>query len=219
MDNSPGIVRRRVIEVLLVIAVVVTLTFSTAIAGPDDAYKDMPGYVDFDAMGVLGDTEPKVEVFLKGPLLRMAIEALRHEDPDLVDALSGIQLVRVHVFEIDGRNYDDIKDKTDAAVKNLEKKGWEVTVRVRERHERITIHMLPGKDDESLEGLVVTVLDEYDEAVFVNIVGTINVADIGKVIHAFDDDINIRFSGNDDDDDGDEKKEEEKKKRGRTYNP
>lgn len=215
MNNKTGIMRWRVAGMLLIVAVVLPFTLTAAIAAPDDAYKKLPGYVDFDAMGMFGDAEPKVEVFLRGPLLKMAIEVLRHEDPELVDVLAGIQLVRVYVFEIDGPEYDNLKDKTETATRGLEKKGWEMAVRVRERHERITIHMLPGKNDETLEGLVVTVLDEHDEAVFVNIVGTLNVKDIGRIVNAFDDGFNIHISG--DDDDSDEEAEERRKKR--AYNP
>ncbi|MCZ6767283.1 MAG: DUF4252 domain-containing protein [bacterium] len=214
MNKSLGIVRRRVIEVLLIIAVVLPFTFSNAIAAPDDEYKKLPGYVDFDAMGIFGNAEPKVEVFLRGPLLKMAIEALRHEDPELVDVLAGIQLVRVHVF--DSLDYDDMKDKTESAVRTLEKKGWELAVRVREHDESITIHMLPGKNDETLEGLVVMVVEGDDEAVFVNIVGTLNVKDIGRIVNAFDDDIRIHISDDDDDDDDEEAAKRRKK---RAYNP
>lgn len=155
-------------------------------AGPDDEYKKMPGYVDFDAMNAFGDREATVEVFLRGALLKMAIEACRFEEPELANALEGVRLVRVHVFDIEGEDEKQLRDSTSKVAKDLEKKGWEIAVRVREDDEQVYIYALPGKGEESIDGLVVMVVEDDDEAIFINIVGSINPEDIGRLGRTFD---------------------------------
>ena len=48
----------------------------------------------------------------------------------------------------------------------------------------MNIYMLPGKGD-NIDGLVVMVVSDDDEAVFVNVVGTIDPAQIGRIGHSF----------------------------------
>ena len=173
---------RGVIACAALSLVVLALVAPGAAAAPKDDYKKMPGYVDFDRMNVFGDLESTVEVFLKGPLLSMAVEAVRHDDPDVAEMLAGLKLVRVHVFDLDGDLGRDLIEKSDKLSKQLEKKGWEMAVRVREEDQHVHIYMLPGKNN-NIDGLVVMVVDDDDEAVFVNIVGTIDPAQIGRLGH------------------------------------
>ncbi len=173
---------RGVITCAVLSLAILALVAPGAAAAPKDDYKKLPGYVDFEGMNVFGDLESTVEVFLKGPLLSMAVEAVRHDDPDVAEMLAGLKLIRVHVFDLVGDVGRDLIEKSDRLSKELEKKGWEMAVRVRERDEHVHIYLLPGKDN-NIDGLVVMVVDDDDEAVFVNIVGTIDPAKIGRLGH------------------------------------
>ena len=59
-----------------------------------------------------------------------------------------------------------------------------MAVRVREEDEDVHIYMLPGKGD-NIDGLVVMVVTDDDEAVFINVVGTIDPVQIGRIGHSF----------------------------------
>ncbi len=150
--------------------------------GSDESYKKSPGYVDFDP--IIGDMESKVEVFLKGSLLVLAREAVRDDDPELSDLLSKISYVHVQVFPVDETSAPALKEKTRDVAKHLEKKGWEMTVRVREDDEQVLIYLLPGKSDQ-IQGVVVMVVEDGEEAAFINVVGDINPAEIGKLGRTF----------------------------------
>ena len=164
------------------LALLIALAPVAATAESEETYKRSPGYVDFDP--ILGDMESSVEVFLKGSLLVIAREAVRDEDPELGDLLSKISYVRVQVFPVEETTASVLKDKTREVAKQLEKKGWEMTVRVREEGEQVLIYLLPGKKDE-IQGLVVMVVEDDEDAVFINVVGDISPAEIGRIGRAF----------------------------------
>lgn len=192
--------------------VLVVLFAAPALADPGDEYKKMAGYVDFEELGLVNEFEPSIEVFLKGPLLKLAREAVKHDEPDLAGALDNIKLIRVNVFdldEIDGFDTKDLLQRTKKLATNLEKQGWEIAIRVRERHEHVYVYLLPGKN-EDIDGLVVMVIEDDDQAVFVNIVGTIDPEQIGRIGHSIHiDGVNLDHL----DDYYDDKKEEKEKKK------
>ena len=160
-------------------AIVVALVASAAFGAPKEEYEKMPGYVDFSQLGLNG-LEARVEVFLKGPLLKMAREAVKSDEPELAGALDGVKLVRVNVFPMDDIDAKDLEAKTKKLASALEKKGWEMAVRVREEDQNVYIYLLPT-ENELIDGLVVMVVDADDEAVFVNIVGRIDPEQIGRI--------------------------------------
>jgi len=163
-----------------------------------DDYKKHPGYVDFEAMGVFGDLESAVEVLLKGPMLDIAKNAVEEDDPELAGVLGGLKLVRVQVFNLDRSSTKEVRERTKAAAAELEKRGWEIMVRVREDDENVYVYTLPSKKGDMIDGMVVMVVDDGDEAVFVNIAGTIDPAQMGKLGESFHlnelGDINIDFN-------------------------
>jgi hypothetical protein len=177
---------KRYVLYILTATAWISLFAATAAADPDEEYKKMAGYVDFEQLGLVTQFEPSIEVFLKGPLLKLAREAVKHDEPDLAGALDKIKLIRVNVFdlsEIEGFDNKDLSEKTKKLASNLEKKGWEIAVRVRERDEHVYVYLLPGKN-EAIDGLVVMAIEDDDQAVFVNIVGTIDPEQIGRIGHS-----------------------------------
>ena len=165
---------------------------------PKEDYKKMPGYVEFGELKLLAGVEPSVEVLLRGPLLKLCQEAVRHDEPDLASALDEIRFVHVEVFPLDEVDTEGLSDNAKQLASGLEKKGWEMAVRVREDDEEVYIYILPGKK-ENIEGLVVMVLEDDDEAVLVNIVGNIDPAQIGRIGRSLDID-ELEFYGKDSDD-------------------
>jgi hypothetical protein len=176
-------------------------------------YTKLPGYVDFGAMEIFGDVEATVEVFLKGSLLAMARAAVADEDPELEHMLANIQYIHVQVFELDDVDSKQVMTKTKEVAKQLDKRGWEIAVRVREDDEHVYVYLLPGKDND-IAGLVVMAVEEDDEAAFVNIVGNINPENIGKLGRTFHmDSIDIDWDDVHADHDDNNKKEDKRDKR------
>ena len=158
-----------------------------AVAMAADDYKRHPGYVDFEKMGIFGGTEATIEVILKGSILNLVREATREEDPDLSDMIDNIKFIHVQVFPVDELDLTALENKIERAAKKLEKDGWEVVVRVRDKKEdeQVYLYILPTKSDQIISGLVVMVISQDEEAVFINVVGDLDPAQIGKLGDTF----------------------------------
>lgn len=159
---------------------------SPAMSDNDRKLKKHPGYVDFSAAEMFED-EAKVEVYLREPLLKLASKFMKEEDPELYGILSKLMLVRVQVFDINRAQVTKAQEITDKTSKDLDSKGWERIVRVREEDEHVDVYLRPSDDFEKVLGIAVMVVSaDDDEAVFVNIVGEINPEDIGRLGEHFD---------------------------------
>lgn len=183
MKRTLGILPRLAL-VSLIVTVGAGVGFHTAFAAPEKDYSKMPGYVDFDAMKIFDGVESSIEVYLKGSLLVLVREAVKEDDPELGDLLSEIETVRVQVFPLDGMDSERVMEKTSEMGRQLEKKGWEIAVRVREDDEQVHVYLLPGKND-NIAGMVVMVVEDDDEATFVNIVGNFDPSEIGRIGRSF----------------------------------
>ena len=109
---------------LITVLVVVLLTcfiFSNVMANDDEKIKKHPGYVDFDKIKIPKDAEESVEVYVRGPLLKLVAAVTEKEDPALSKMLEKMLLIRVNTFSIDDKMAQDLKTKVDAiAAWNIE---------------------------------------------------------------------------------------------------
>lgn len=151
--------------------------------------EQMPGYVDFAMFGLGANQEPTVEVNLSGPMLKLAALA-SDDDEDLGSMLSGLAGIYVRTYEMDDTSPAGFEKAISSISQHLQKSGWETIVKVRERDERA--HIAIKMDGDNIVGMTVLAMDENDkdnEVVFVNIVGLIDLARIGRMGRHFDIDI------------------------------
>jgi len=183
----------------LLFTLIVFLSFAlltTCLFADDKKIKKHPGYVNFDEIDIPEDAEETVEVYIRGPLLRLIAKATEHEEPGVSEILEKLLLIRVNTFSIDGALADNLKPKISKIEKDLEKQKWEKVVRAKDRHELVNIYIkLDNKD--RIVGLVVMAIEDDDEAVFVNIVGETDWEAIGKIGRKLDIDEFRYFSEND----------------------
>ena len=164
---------------LLVLAVAVTATAKDKAKATD--YTKHPGYVDFNALEIFGEQEATIEVYLKQPMLNLLRKFIKDEDPELYDIFGKLQLVRVQVFDVTSDLAVKFDTESAKTVKILDEKGWEKIVRVSEDTQRVFVYLKPSEDYELIQGIVVIAMEDFDEAVFVNIVGDIHPDDISKL--------------------------------------
>lgn len=141
------------------------------------------GYVDLGKFTAAAGCE-YVEVNLKSGLLKFTAAIVAKEEPEAAELLRNLKLVRVNVVGINDSNRRETVAHVTALRAELEKLGWEKVVTVLdstgEKGDDVAIYM-KSDGDESIAGLVVTVLGKNSEAVVVNVVGNIRADQIAKL--------------------------------------
>ena len=161
-----------------------TALLAFPVMAQEDALTDLPGYVDF---GELGDIfgEPTVQIAVGSSLLGLVGALSAKEDPETADLFKRLNGVRVSVFENTEVTDEGIAFVKDASSK-LSSMGWESVVTVNSAEEQVRIFMKINED--MVEGITVMVVEDT-EAVFVNVIGDLNPAELEKVMDNFDVDI------------------------------
>lgn len=143
------------------------------------------GYVDIGELVPAAHGE-FVEVNLSPGLLKFASRIASKQDPDAAAIIANLKRVRVNVVTLDDGNRDGTVGQFEGIRRKLESQGWTPLISVREREgDNVAIHA-KQKNDDVIEGLVVTVLSKRSEAVFVNVVGTISADQIATIAEQLD---------------------------------
>ena len=145
------------------------------------------GWVDSEPfLELAGDDDLEVEVSIQGALMKMIAAGFTEEDPELADAVAGLE--RIYAAVVNLRDSDKRTrgaDLMNATSGRLRKAGWQSVVRVRDEESLLTVMTVGG--EETVDGLVVLVLEKTEgQLVFVNLVGTIDVAQIEKIGSSMD---------------------------------
>jgi hypothetical protein len=176
---------------MMLLFIAFALLGSVVFAQTPETYKEHPGHVDFGSFEQFQNAATTVEVSIKGPLLKFVSKATAHEDPELSDLIDKLLLIRVNVFSIEDNQIDTVNGIIQNVSKTLASSQWERMVRVQQEGEHVEVYIQFGEAD-SLTGLAVMALgDDKDregenlQAVFVNIVGTIDPNQLGKLSAKF----------------------------------
>lgn len=164
------------------LALAAFLALATVVA-PATAYRDLPGYVDFGNLEELGGAEPTVEVSLGTALLGFLAAAAREDEPELADALGRLRSIRLSVFQLDAAGLTAARERARALIRELEADAWEPAVSIRADED--TVHLYMKMDGASVAGMTVVTVAADGEAVFMNIVGEIDPAQLGRVASRF----------------------------------
>ena len=159
--------------------------FCTLLALPalaqEDELKNLAGYVDFgDLSATYG--EPKITINLGGTMLSFVGMMSSSESPETSEMISKLKGIRVQIFSIE-ENTDAARNQFSETKSNLRSSGWEPIVQVNEDDEQVLVYM--KAIDGHMEGMTVMVVDE-EEAVFVNVIGQLNPAELAQVMDKFD---------------------------------
>ena len=147
----------------------------------EDALKAFPGYVDFGELsGTFG--EPTVQISIGASLLNLVGTLSAEEDPEAAELFKKLNGVRVNVFETEAMAEGAVDLVKDISSK-LSSSGWESVVTVNSADEQVRVFMKINA--ETVDGITVMAVEE-NEAVFVNVIGNINPAELEKVMKNFD---------------------------------
>jgi hypothetical protein len=159
----------------------------------EDALKAFPGYVDFGELNSIFG-EPTVQISIGESLLGLVSTLSAQEDPEAAELFRKLNGVRVNVFETTGMAVGAIDLVKDISAK-LSTQGWESVVTVNSADEQVRVFM--KLNGETVDGITVMAVEDT-EAVFVNVIGNINPAELERVMDNFD--VNIGDDADSDDD-------------------
>jgi len=165
-------------------------------------YTSEPGYFDFEKFGKHQDKDLKTEVLLEDKLLKMAAKVTDGREADLSDIINGLKLISVRVYDVAASDNAGYQAKIKDMDASLKSNNWDRIVMTRDNGDYANVYI--KTKGELVVGLVVVALDGADtnsegEIVYVNIVGDIDLAKIGKLSSRFDipnlDKVNQRDGG------------------------
>jgi hypothetical protein len=171
-----------------VVAALFCLCLIPAVLAADSDLESHPGYVDFSTLTAIAATEPTVEISLKAPLLNMITNLIRNQDDEAADFISKLIRVTVNVFESDDIDVDQVASSMSTIAEDLDSKGWDRVVRVREDESHVDIYFRLAPDADVIYGIAIMVA-EPGETVLVNIVGDISTDDISALGRRFELDV------------------------------
>jgi hypothetical protein len=143
------------------------------------------GQVDFGTFTASSGGE-FVEVNVTTNLVSLATKFLEKDQPDVAQVLKGLQMIRVNVVGLGDDNRADIEARVQGIRKDLEAKGWERIVKVQDKGGEDVGVYLKTQNKDTVQGVVVVVMDGKKEAVFVNVVGDIKpeqLSMLGEKLH------------------------------------
>jgi hypothetical protein len=162
----------------------VTALMALPVMAQEDALKDYPGYVDFGELSAIFG-EPTVQISVGASLLGLVGSLSASEDPEAAELFKRLNGVRVNVYET-----ESMADGAVALIKDVSARlgdlGWEAVVTVNSKDEQVRVFMMIN--DDQVEGITVMAVEET-EAVFVNVIGSINPEELGQVMENFDIDL------------------------------
>lgn len=161
-------------------------TLSLALTTFASAAEAQPGAIDIGQLMPSAKGE-FVEINLSSAMLKFAARIAARQEPEAAELIRNLKSIRVNVVGLDDSNRDSTIEQIEGVRRKLEAQGWTKMVTVREKNggDNVDVHVMQ-RGEESIDGLVVTVLDKKGEAVFVNIVGNINADQIAQIADKFD---------------------------------
>jgi len=155
---------------------------------------------DFNIDQLAGGLKPKVNINFGPAMMSGFAESMASANPDLSTVLSGIQGLRLIVFE-DVNNTADLEAEIDIAVDQLIGSGWSQAVQVQDDGEQVDLFMIESGD--FVKGMVLMVRETGDNVVLANVYGDMDPVLVGRLVSSgkmFDGlDFDDMFSGSDGD--------------------
>jgi hypothetical protein len=154
--------------------------FSVMLCAQDDPIKNEPGYFDFGDFKSISKTDEGTEVNIQEHLIKMVAKMSEEKDKQLAEMLNGIKLIKVNTFPVTNKNRNLITKKIESVQSALSRNNWDNIVRIKQKGENINVSLKTDKN-RKITGLVVAGIADKEQAVFVNIVGNIDLETLGKL--------------------------------------
>jgi len=166
------------------VTVVALLIAAAALASAQTPVEREPGYVGVESLGLLDPGSVEVNINLTGAMLQALASSSQRSDTDLATLLQDVQRVRVLSGPVPAGDVAALVAKLHAAVVRLESEGWIRLVSIHEKDDE-EVAVLSLESGSLIHGIAVLVLDG-DEAVVVNVVGSMRPEVLGRLLGSLD---------------------------------
>ncbi|MCH7972428.1 MAG: DUF4252 domain-containing protein [Bacteroidetes bacterium] len=168
------------------ISLLAIFLFALTVNAQDDKdYINEPGYVDFGTLTSFYKGDEVTEVFLDEHLLKMMSKLSGENDSEMKILLRGLKLVKVYSFKVPKDSRLKVRSKIGDIDKKLLKEKWYRIIKIKEKNKYTNVYLKPSNDENNIVGLAVVSLDDDGEASFINIVGNINLDNLGRLSDKF----------------------------------
>ena len=153
--------------------------------GAQSIQGDPPGFVDFTDFEDRFGTEASLEVDIRGQMLQLVAEASKEEDPELAELLGRLDAIQVRGFPMLRSQFRRMESHSRNIAEKLEDGGWNTVVKLRDYGQYVDVYA--KENDRYIEGLMMMVVDtELGETVLINIVGSMQAEELGRIGSRFD---------------------------------
>jgi hypothetical protein len=143
-----------------------------------------PGYVDLEWIPIPADAGEVTDIDLSPMLMSFAKDASAEGADALLQALAMVHSLRVKEFSVTPDMHAEITGMVDKLVGKLKKDDWKRLIYVKSEDETVTVHTRYKDDD--LVGLMLVAYEPGESAVFVNVVGDLDLATLMKLAGEID---------------------------------
>lgn len=155
---------------------------ATGAVAQSTALEEMPGYVNFASLDAIYG-EPRVMINIGGPLMQLLSAAAQSsDDPEVAAMMRDLQGVRINVYDTGGNTAPALEQMNQARAA-LQASDWQPFVQVKEQGE--DVQMFTKIAGDKMQGMAIMVVNA-EEAVFLNILGEIDPAHVGRVVEKLD---------------------------------
>ncbi len=130
------------------------------------------GYIDFGKFSPPQSGGQFVEVNIRENLIGMVAKLASAQEPEVAELLGGLKRIRVNVIGLDDANRGEMGERVERLSQELDRGGWERIVTAQDSGQAVNV-FLKTREQEAVEGIVVTVIQGGKEAVLINVVGDI----------------------------------------------
>jgi len=142
-----------------------------------------PGYFDLEWIEIPADAEEIQDIDLTAVLSEVAADAREEGDTDLADVLAMVRSVRVKAFSMADED-PAITAIVERANERLRESDWNRLIYVKDGDESVTVSSM--HEEGQMVGIVVVAYEPGDGAVFVNVVGDLDLATLLGLAGEFD---------------------------------
>jgi hypothetical protein len=133
-----------------------------------------------------------VEVNLDRNLIALARDIVATSEPDLAALLAEIERISVRVVGLDDTNRETSLQRIETIRTELKSEGWASIVTFREGSGGDNVSILARVTGETINGVVITVIDSDDEVVVLDIDGRVTTEQLAQLVEG------LRIQGLDD---------------------